>query len=135
MKRRRPMKPEEESQLRDHSYSYKVHVQREGNNTVEIPVCYKAFMNLYGITNENMIKIKKTLSTTGYAPINCRGTHTNRPMKKNNDAVQKVITHISSLQEWPSHYCLQKSSKFYLPEELNIINYIKCTQKNSEYPV
>ena len=57
-------------------------------------------------------------------------------MNKNNDAVQKVITPISSLQGRPSHYCLQKSSKIYLPEELDIINYIKCTQKkNPEYPV
>ena len=98
MKRGRPSKPAEESQLREHSYSHKVHVQIEGNNTVVIPVFYKAFMNLHGNTNENMIKIKKTLSTIGYAPIDCRGTHTKRPMNKNIDAVQKVITHISSLQ-------------------------------------
>ena len=45
-------------------------------------------MNLHGITNENMIKIKNTLSITDYAPIDRRGTHTNRPMKKNNDKVQ-----------------------------------------------
>ena len=80
---------------------------------------------------KNMIKIKKTLSTTGYAPIDSRGTHTNRPMKKNNDTVEKVITLASSLQGRPSHYSLQKSSKIDLSEELNIKYYIKCTQKNS----
>ena len=45
-------------------------------------------MNLRAITNENLIKIKNTLSTTDYAPIDRRGTHTNRPTKKNNDKVQ-----------------------------------------------
>lgn len=77
-------------------------------------------MSVHGITNQNMLTVKKSLSTTGHAPIDRRGSHSNRPMKKTIEAVENVMKHISSLQDRPSHYSLHKTSKMYLPEELNI---------------
>lgn len=60
-----------------------------------------------GATNRRLQTEKDSLTSTGKAPSNKRGTHKNRPSKTSED------TH-------KAHYSLKDSNKVYLPEHLNV---------------
>lgn len=117
--RRRPRKPEESANLNDYSYQYKVRVVK-GEEMSEIRVCHKAFMSLHGVTNRTLQTLKKSLATTGTAPVDMRGKHSTRPHKISAETEEKVLAHIGSLKGRKSHYSLKDSKKIYLSEELNI---------------
>jgi hypothetical protein len=120
IKQRRPRMNEEESiSLKQFSYEYKVRVFTDGKIN-EVTVCQKAFISLHGITNQTINTIKKSLNTTGKAPVDNRGKHKNRKHAKSQETTDKVHEHLSSLKGRKSHYSLKKSSKVYLSEELNI---------------
>lgn len=108
-----------EAKCNNYSYKYKVRLVREGK-LVEIPVCFKALQSIFGISNQKMITIKKSLTSTGLPPVDKRGLHKNRVHKKPEPTVKCVHEHIQSLRGRKSHYSLKKTSKIYLPEELNI---------------
>lgn len=119
--RRRPRQSENSvtGNLKDYSYVYKVRIVR--NNTLEeIQICQKAFISIFGITNQRIITAKKSLVTTGQSPIDNRGKHRNRPHAKTEETKNNVHDHLSSLKGRKSHYSLKKTNKVYLPEELNV---------------
>lgn len=115
----RPKKSEAEADFHTFSYTYKVRVVRN-DQVVEIPVCYKAFLSLHGITAKRVQNLQKSLKTTGIAPLDMRGKHSSKPNKIPDDIVASVIDHIKSFKTRNSHYGLAKSKKQYLPEELNV---------------
>lgn len=117
--RHRPRKPESEADFHTFSYSYKVRVVRN-EQVSEIPVCYKAFLSLHGITAKRLQNLQKSLKTTGLAPLDMRGKHNSMPNKLPDDVVTSAIEHIQSFKSRKSHYGLAKSKKRYLPEELNV---------------
>lgn len=119
--RRRPRKSEEcgTGNLKEYSYTYKVRVMRN-SKMEEIQVCQKAFISMFGITNQTIITLKKALVTTGQPPVDMRGKHFNRPHAKTEETKNYVNKHLSSLKGRKSHYSLKKTTKVYLPEELNI---------------
>lgn len=86
----------------------------------EVPVCYKAFLSLHGISAKRVQTLQKGLKTTGTAPKDMRGKHSSRPNKLSDVDLNSVIEHIGSFKGRKSHYSLKKSQKLYLPEELNI---------------
>lgn len=121
--------------LNDYSYSYKVRLMREGK-LHEIPVCYKAFLSLHGITNQMMITIKKSLTSTGSAPVDKRGLHKNRVHKKDGATLNKVHEHLQSLKGRKSHYSLKKTNKIYMSEDLNVKKLHRMyTNLYPEFPV
>lgn len=117
--RHRPRKQEENADLHSYSYTYKVRVLKE-NEFCEIPVCYKAFLALHGITAKRLQTLQDSLKKTGKAPEDMRGKHASRPKKLSNEITESVISHIKSFKTRASHYSLAKSKKQYLPDELNI---------------
>ena len=117
--RRRPRKNEAESNLRDHSYSYKVRVIR-GDVVVEVPVCHKAFISIHGITNKTVCTLKNSLSSTGRSPQDQRGKHKSHKQTISPETKSKVFDHIKSLKGRRSHYSLHGSKKIYLPAELSV---------------
>lgn len=107
--RRRPRKNEAESNLRDHSYSYKVRVIR--GDVVEVPVCHKAFISIHGITNKTVCTLKNSLSSTGRSPQDQRGKHKSHKQTISPETKSKVFDHIKSLKGRRSHYSLHDSKK------------------------
>lgn len=63
VKRHRPRK-EDSSELKDFSFNYEIKVTR-ADGVKMIPVCKKAFISLFGITNRRVQTINTALSTTG----------------------------------------------------------------------
>lgn len=118
VQRRRPRKSHSEALLHDHTYAYKVRVKND-NTMREIPVCYKAFLALHGISPRTVQTIQKQLKECGRVVSDGRGKHKNRPHALTHDTRNKIHEHIQSLQGRQSHYSLKKTSRTYLPEELN----------------
>lgn len=118
VKRHRNRQPEEDALFHLYSYSYKVRVTDP--SIIEIQVCYKAFMSIHGITPKRVQNLQTSLKTTGSAPTDRRGKHENRPHKLSEDKHEMIMAHIRSFKGRKSHYSLSKTSKTYLPEELNI---------------
>lgn len=90
------------------------------NNVVEIPVCYKAFISLHGITARRIQFVQSSLKLNGRIKKDGRGKHSNRPIKISKETSTKVHSHIKSLRCRTAHYSLHDSKRLYLPEELNI---------------
>lgn len=53
-------------------FTYKARV-REDDDTQEVPVCYKAFLIIFGITKGKLEHVQKVLKSTGKAPSDKRG--------------------------------------------------------------
>lgn len=118
--RRRSRKPNrEEAQAHDASYAYKVRVVRN-TITVEVPVCYKAFLSMFGIGKKKLEFIQHSLKMTGLSPRDGRGKHNNRPRQLKDDVINKINDHIGSFKGRKSHYSMKKTDRMYLPETLNI---------------
>ncbi|KAK3696330.1 hypothetical protein RRG08_066701 [Elysia crispata] len=74
VKQRRPRDNDGASKLHDHSYTYSVKVTREGNSTT-VPVCFNAFISIFGTTKAVVERIRKSLAETGVTAIwNATGT-------------------------------------------------------------
>lgn len=119
VQRRRNRKAENEARFNDSSYAYRVRVIRN-EKAIEIPVCYKAFLSLHGVTNRRIQSIKKSLLNIGTFKPDQRGKHTNRPSKISLETTNCVISFLKSLKGRKAHYSLKVSSKIYLSEDLNI---------------
>lgn len=119
VKRRRPRKDNNEANLHDFSYSYKVRITAE-NKITEIPVCFNAFKSFFGITNRRLQFIKSSLGMTGMPPVDKRGKHENRGKNKlPNETYTALNQFFSSLKGRKAHYSLKDTNKIYLPEHLN----------------
>jgi hypothetical protein len=75
---------------------------------------------LNGVTRGKFEYIQKSLKSTGQSPQDARGTHKNRPRKISQQTLNKIDAHVKSFKGRTSHYSMEKTSKIYLPEELNV---------------
>ncbi|KAK9700407.1 hypothetical protein QE152_g30928, partial [Popillia japonica] len=82
--------PEEEAAYHDSTYSYRVRIKRD-NKVVEIPVCYKAFLSIHGVTKGKVEYLQKSLKETGLAPKDKRGKHCALTNKLPDDSYKKVL--------------------------------------------
>lgn len=64
--------------------------------------------------------LQRSLKEKGVAPIDNRGKHHNRPHKLSEVSKNVIRNHIKSFKGRKTHYSLHKTSKLYLPEELNV---------------
>lgn len=117
---RRSRQPEEYARLNQCSYSYRVRV-KEGNSVEEVPVCFKAFCSLHGISKKK-VEIIQTYLKKGSSTNDGRGKHMNRKHKMSKEIFDAVHSHIASFKDKGeySHYSLKDSKKTYLSPELNI---------------
>ena len=122
IKKRRPRNAENVAVFHENVYTYKVRVPvpNDDNLINEVPVCFKAFKSLHGITSRRVQSLQESFKKTGCAPIDGRGKYTHDHCKTDIDVIQAVKNHISSFKGRPSHYSKSKSNITYLPESLNI---------------
>lgn len=122
---RRPRK-DNSGLMNQATYSYRVSVNNLQNNLYEdIPVCFKAFLSIHGITESRVRYIKSSLTKTGASPKDKRGKHSNRPKKTTEETRSAIINFIKSLKGRKSHYSTSDTDKLYLPEDLNIAKLAK----------
>lgn len=119
IKQRRPRQAEQDAKLHSFSYAYKVRVSRE-SCLQDIPVCFKGFLSIFGITNRRAQTLKSSLASTGSAPIDKRGKHENRGKNKLPETTYTAMDiFFKSLKGRKAHYSLKDSKRLYLPEDLN----------------
>lgn len=119
VQRRRNRKPHDEARINKSSFVYRVRVM-DGDKFTDVPVCFKAFVSIHGVTSRRIQTIRESLSSMGVVKPDCRGKHSNRPNKLSNDTKLCVHSFLKSLKGRKSHYSLKKSDKIYLPEDINI---------------
>lgn len=119
VKNRRPRKNEHDAKLHENVFTYKVRIC-DNNLVKEIPVCYKAFLSLHGVSAKRIQNIQKSLKVTGKAPVDKRGTYDHKHCRTSPDVEANVFSHINSFKGRQSHYSLNKTRKIYLPESLNV---------------
>jgi hypothetical protein len=85
----RPRQPEVDARLNQCSYSYRVRVKKEGF-LVDIPVCFKAFCSLHGITKKK-VEIVQTYLKKGGSTIDGRGKHNNRKHKLSKEICVSLV--------------------------------------------
>lgn len=115
---RRPRKNEEDAKFHESVFTYKVRIY-ENNEVTEIPVCYKAFLSLHGVSAKRIQNIQKSLKT-GKTPVDKRGLYDHKHCRSSPNVEARVVNHIASFKGRQSHYSLNKTRKIYLPESLNI---------------
>ena len=65
VKQRRPRTNKENgNQFHDHSYAYELNIVRDGKSTA-IPVCFNAFISIFGTTKAVVERIRKSVAETG----------------------------------------------------------------------
>lgn len=120
VRQRRPTSnSRDENRRKSASYAYRVRVNIEGNMR-DVPVCFRAFISIFGVTPRRVQFIQSSLLARGFSPKDKRGKHANRPHKVSNETRALVTDFIKSLRGRKSHYSLNDSDKLYLPEELNV---------------
>ncbi|KAJ4430693.1 hypothetical protein ANN_19284 [Periplaneta americana] len=83
-------------------------------------VCQKAFLSVHGTTKKRLQTIQRSLKFSGLAPTDGWRKYGNRPHKLSTGTHDKVIEHIKSFKDRSSHYSMEKTSKMYLRETLNV---------------
>lgn len=78
----------------------------------------KAFINILGVTKDRLQLIAKRFLETGAMPKELRGGNHQKPIYKGKRAAVRQF--IESLNCVESHYCWGKSTRQYLPCNLNI---------------
>lgn len=63
----------------------------------EVPVCYKAFLSIFGITKGKLEHLQKSLKETGIAPKDRRGK-SSAHKKLDMNTKQLICTHIKSFK-------------------------------------
>lgn len=118
IKNRRSRKGEDDAKFHENAYSYKVRIVVE-YIVKEVPVCYKAFLSLHGISAKRVKNVQKALKNSAKAPVDKRGIYDHKHCRSTPDVQASVINHISSFKGRQSHYSLKKTRKIYLSETLN----------------
>ncbi|KAG5883597.1 hypothetical protein JTB14_025171 [Gonioctena quinquepunctata] len=117
VKNRRPRKNEQDAKFYDNVFTYKVRIY-DNNEAKDIPVCYKAFLSLHGVSGKRIQNIQKHLKISGTALVDTPYDH--KHCRATPDVEANVDSHIDSFKGRQSHYGLTKTKKIYLPESLNI---------------
>ncbi|VEN44384.1 unnamed protein product [Callosobruchus maculatus] len=98
------------------TYSYKIRADGD-----EYPVCFKAFLSIFGVTRARVRRLQQHLLLYGKSPHDMRGKHNNRPKKTPNHVLKLIESHISSFKARQSHYSRRKNpDRLYLPEMLSV---------------
>ena len=119
VKQRRPRPGNNEPVSHSYSYSYKVRFMKDVT-LIEVPICYKGFISIHGITPRRVKTLQTMLTTKGKIVKDGRGCHNNRPNKIPEESVDKIQEHIQSLKGRRSHYSRHDSKKIYLDDTLDI---------------
>ncbi|KAF2891567.1 hypothetical protein ILUMI_14606, partial [Ignelater luminosus] len=91
-------------------FTYKMYI-----SDLEVPVCFKAFVTIFGITRARLRRIQGFLLQHGCPPTERRGTHQNRSNKLPEEVAN--IQHIQSLKARQSHDSRRKNlDRLYLSE-------------------
>lgn len=128
VKQRRPRKVEEASVLHDASYNYRIRFSDNGD-VQEKQVCRKAFLAMHGIERKKLEVLQRSLKLKGKAPRDRRGKHLNRPHKLSENSRNLIRVHIKSFKGRKTHYSLIKTTKVYLPENLNVKKMFKMFEE------
>ncbi|KAJ8940704.1 hypothetical protein NQ318_009107 [Aromia moschata] len=132
VQRRRPRKAENEVvHFKQSSYKFRVRCVNEIGEAQDIQVCYKAFLSLHGITARRLQTIQNCLKASSSASKDGRGKHKNRPIKLSEETIAAAVEHISAFKGRSSHHSLNKTTKIYLPEELNITKMFRMFQRKN----
>ena len=103
------------------TFSYEVKLtsnETDEQNTISLDVCKNAFMQLLGITAQNLRTVQCSLKHNGMPPVDKRGKNPKK-WKLSEKTVELVMKHISSYKGQLSHYSLKTSKRIYLPAALN----------------
>lgn len=141
--RRRPRRPNEQGESEGENSNDDLIVKQFANNTVftykvrisdlEVPVCFKAFVAISGITWARLRRIQGFLLQHGRPPTERRGIHKNRPNKLPEEVANLIIQHIQSFKPRQSHYSRRKNPhRLYLPETLSIKKCLKCFWRSTK---
>lgn len=138
IQRRRSRLPDNLAKYKDVTFSYTVTVLRESegvSKAVEIPVCFKAFLSIFGITKGKLEFIQKSLKRTGLAPKDKRGKTSGSHKSLNIEIQNAIVNHIKSFKSLstPSHYGRNHSSKIYFPEDLNVRKMYSMFKCHNDY--
>ncbi|XP_050301580.1 uncharacterized protein LOC126739803 [Anthonomus grandis grandis] len=93
-----------------------------------------AILSMHGIGKKRLENIQKSLKMKGVAPRDKRGTNVKKH-SKSEKTIHAVVTHINLLKSRPSHYSTKKTSKKYLPEELNVKKMYGLYKEQNNPPV
>lgn len=127
--KQRRSKNELNANLHEASYGFRVRIRNDGK-TVEVPVCFKAFLSLHGIGKKRIETIQKSLKNIGNVVKDKRGYNIKKH-KLPEHVLSKIKSHIFSFKGRNSHYSRSKTRKLYLPEELNIKKMYNSGSKES----
>lgn len=108
---------DKENHNRLFSYNYIIKVPRE--NIQSEPVCREAFISIFGISDQRLRTVKRSLSLEGCPPTDKRGKHPNHATHSE-ELKMKVKDHISSYKGCLSHYTLTATNIIYLSKDLNV---------------
>ena len=100
-RRSRSRLPDNLAKYKDVTFSYTVTVLRESegvSKAVEIPVCFKAFLSIFGITKGKLEFIQKSLKRTGLAPKDKRGKTSGSHKSLNIEIQNVIVNHIKSFK-------------------------------------
>nr|CAI5863861.1 unnamed protein product [Callosobruchus analis] len=87
----------------------------------EYPVCFKAFLSIFGVIRARIRRLQQHLLLHGKSPHDRRGKHNSRPKKTPNHVLKLIESHISSFKARRSHYSRRKNpDRLYLPETLSV---------------
>ena len=106
---RRSRQSEEEVKFHAAAFSYKVRVKRE-DVVIEIPVCYKAFKSIHGISKGKLEFLQKSLKENGIYPKDRRGKHSSQHRSIKEDVYKAIYDHINSFRARKSHYSMHDSN-------------------------
>ncbi|XP_047139745.1 uncharacterized protein LOC124815274 [Hydra vulgaris] len=88
---------------------------------------------MLGLTENLVRRIKEFFSVTGLPCKDMRGRHKNRKHAFSAENTNMIVNHIKSFRGRSSHYARTKSTRLYLPEDLNILK-MYCMFKE-KYPL
>lgn len=94
IKRRRSRKNEMDANFHENHYAYKVRIQKD-DQIQETPVCYKAFLSIFGITKGKLQHLQKSLKERGIAPNDKRGKSISHKKLDNN--IKQLIWNVNTL--------------------------------------
>jgi hypothetical protein len=105
-------------------------VKVSNTENFQIQVCGKTFLAILGISRFRVNRIAKNYALTGELPTEKRGGARN--VEKHLRKRESVKAFIEKLKCVESHYCRGKSSRQYLPSELNIVKLMKMYNSSVE---
>jgi len=126
--------------------SFSVEYQIRDEKGLNRKVCQKAFLLIHGFGKRRLEILRKKMPVGSTVPEpDCRGKHSNRPLKVSDELHQKVREHIMSFPAKQSHYSRHDNpGRLYLSPDLSIARmyqmflvkhdpqYVECMERRRE---